>query len=106
MERVCAQCGEVKSDCVVTINDAIKCEKQVLCSGCRTAQSGDAKIISSALDLFIKATNTKTAGGGLNGYKFMLELVAGQMAEDHGYDAAIKRLQLAAEEIAKGKSKQ
>ena len=36
----------------------------------------------------------------------MLELVAGQMAEDHGYDAAIKRLQLAAEEIAKGKSKQ
>jgi hypothetical protein len=105
MERICAQCGEVKSDCVVTINDTIACEKQILCSGCRATQSGDIKIISSALDLLIKATNTKTAGGGLNGYKFMLELVAGQMAEDHGYDAAIKRLQLVVEEIVKAGAK-
>ncbi|MGO9376994.1 MAG: hypothetical protein ACLPN1_07780 [Dissulfurispiraceae bacterium] len=103
MEKICAQCGEVKSDCMVTVSDAITCERQILCSGCRAAQSGDIKIISSALDLFIKATNTKTAGGGLNGYKFMLELVAGQMAEDHGYDAAIKRLQLVIEEIVRAK---
>lgn len=101
MEKICAQCREVKSDCMVTIGDAVACEKQVLCSGCRAAQEGDAKIISSALDLFNKAANTKTAGGGLNGYKFMLELVAGQMAEEHGHAAAIKRLQLVAEEISK-----
>ena len=106
MEKICAKCGEVKSDCMVTINDSIKCERQILCSSCRSSQAGDAKIISSALDLFLKATDTKTAGGGLNGYKFMLELVAGQMAEDHGYDSAIKRLQLVVEEIAKWKSKQ
>ena len=99
MERICAKCGEVKSDCMVTIGDAATCERQILCGGCRSVQSGDMKVISSALDLFIKATDTKTAGGGLNGYKFMLELVAGQMAEDHGYDAAIKRLQLVVKEI-------
>jgi len=29
----------------------------------------------------------------------MLELVAGQMAEDRGYDSAIKRLQLVVKEI-------
>ena len=61
--------------------------------------SGDIKVISSALDLFTKAIATKTAGGGLNVYKFMLELVAGQMAEDRGYDSAIKRLQLVVKEI-------
>jgi len=105
MERICAQCGVVKSDCIVTIKDTVKLEGQVLCSGCRAAQSGDTGIISSALDSFNKAINTKTAGGGLNGYKFMLELVAGQMAEEHGYDAAIKRLHLVAEEIEKVKRK-
>ncbi len=42
-------------------------------------QSGDIEVISSALDLFTKAIATKTAGRGLNGYKFMLELVVGQM---------------------------
>ena len=88
---------------MVTINDAIKCEKQIICSGCREAQSGDARMMSSALDSFNKAINTKTAGGGLNGYRFMLELVAGQMADDHGYDASIKRLQLLIEEIARAR---
>lgn len=105
MERICAQCGKVKSDCVVTIKDTIECEKQILCSGCRATQSGDIQIISSALDSFIKATNTKTAGGGLNGYKFMLELIAGQMAEDHGSDAAIKRLRLVEEELVEARAK-
>ena len=61
--------------------------------GPRSVPSGDIKVISSALDLFTKAIATKTVGGGLNGYKFMLELVAGQMADDRGYDSAITRLQ-------------
>ena len=99
MERICAQCKEVKSDCMVTIGDVATCERQILCGGCRSVQTGDIKVISSALDLFTKATDTKTAGGGLNGYKFMLELVAEQMAEDHGYDVAIKRLQLVVKEL-------
>lgn len=72
MEKICAQCGEAKSDCMVTINEAIQCERQIICSGCRETQSGDARIISSDLDLFSNAVNTKTAGGDLNGYKFRL----------------------------------
>jgi len=79
--------------------------KQILCSSCRSSQAGDAKIISSALICSLRLP-TRRPQRGLNGYKFMLELVAGQMAEDHGYDSAIKRLQLVVEEIAKGKSKQ
>lgn len=105
MEKICAQCGEVKSDCVVSIIDTVTCESRILCSGCRALQSGDLKIISSALDQFVKATNTKTAGGGLNGYKLMLELISQQIAEDHGYDAAIKRLQLVVEEIARAQKR-
>jgi hypothetical protein len=100
LDKICAQCKESKADCLVAI-DEITCKRRVLCAGCLSVQPEDTKLIASALDLFIKATNTKTAGGGLDGYKFMLDVIAMQMAEDHGYAPAIKRLQLAAEDMAR-----
>ncbi|HMK55840.1 MAG TPA: hypothetical protein VK448_04315 [Dissulfurispiraceae bacterium] len=101
MERICAKCGATKDDCLVTIADSIKCKKETVCSSCRAVQSGDEKLVSTALDMFAKAADSKTAGGGLNGYKFMLELIASQMAEEHGCESAIKRLQLIENEIKK-----
>jgi len=100
MDKICAQCREAKDDCMVAI-DEITLKRKVLCAGCLSVQPQDTKLIASALDLFLKATNTKTAGGGLDGYKFMLDIVAMQMAEDHGYGPAIKRLHLTAEDIAR-----
>lgn len=104
MEKICSKCGTKKADCVVTIGDTVTCKTEILCSGCRSLQSGDAKILSSALEMLEKAINTKTAGGGLDGYKFMLGLVGEQMAADHGYDAAVKRLKLAGDELERRRS--
>lgn len=44
----------------------------------------DKKIVDEAFWAFIDATNTKTAGGGKQGYRHMLERVAATMANDHG----------------------
>jgi hypothetical protein len=45
--------------------------------------------------------NTKTASGGLNGHKFMLDVIVMQMGEDHGYGPASKRMQLAVKNMAR-----
>lgn len=100
MHKICAQCKELKDNCMVTF-DKITCERKVLCAGCLSVQPDDVKLIASALDLFIKAVNTKTAGGGLDGFKYMLDVVAMEMAEEHGFGPASKRLQLASEDIAR-----
>jgi len=66
MEKICAKCGEVKSDCMVTINDSIKCERQILCSGCPFHLRREMQRLFLPLWIwFLKATDTKTAGGGL-----------------------------------------
>ncbi len=99
MHKICSECKEMKDDCVATV-DKVTCDRRVLCAGCLSVQPDDIKLIASALDMFVKAANSKTAGGGLNGYKYMLDVVAMEMAEEHGVDAASKRLRLASEDIA------
>ena len=58
----------------------------------------DKKIIDDGFWAFIDATNTAAAGGGVPGYRHMLERVARTMANDHG--------RAAVEEVFSGIAKQ
>lgn len=51
----------------------------------------DEQIVEDGFLAFINATNTRTAGGGKEGYQHMLERVAWTMAADHG-DGAVARV--------------
>ncbi|CAD7741067.1 hypothetical protein LMG31884_47240 (plasmid) [Xanthomonas hydrangeae] len=53
----------------------------------------DQQIIDEALDAFINATNTNTAGGGPQGYQHMLEIFASTMANDHGSVVVVRVLE-------------
>lgn len=60
----------------------------------------DQQIIDEAFDAFLSATNTRTAGGGIQGYQHMLEMVAFTMANDHGSAAVVRVFEAIAKQHA------
>lgn len=56
------------------------------------------QIVDEAFWAFINATNTTTAGGGIDGYQHMLGHVAWMMACDHGHGAVARVFEAIARE--------